>query len=109
MMHRPHSTSAINPDAERLMTANLPPATTKRWVIRRKAQVVAAVHDGVLSLEEACSRYKLTVDEFVAWETSIERHGIAGLRTTRLQHYRMWSRGDALKKPHLCERIADIC
>ena len=109
MKHRPHSTSAINPDAVRLITANLPPTTTKRWVIRRKAQVVAAVHDGVLSLDEACSRYKLTVDEFVAWETSIERHGIAGLRTTRLQHYRMWSRVGALEKPRLCERIAESC
>jgi hypothetical protein len=33
-------------------------------VIRRKAQVVAAVRAGFLSLEEACSRYMLTVEEF---------------------------------------------
>jgi len=37
-----------------------------RWVIRRKAQVVAAVRGGLLSLEEACSRYMLTVEEFLA-------------------------------------------
>jgi hypothetical protein len=86
MMRRPHSKSATYS-----AKVSLPSATTKRWVIRRKAQVVAAVQDGVLSLEEACSRYKLTIEELLAWQTSIERHGVAGLRTTRLQQYRMWS------------------
>jgi hypothetical protein len=57
-------------------------------VIRRKAEVVAAVRGGLLSLEEACSRYMLTVEEFLAWQRSIDRHGLAGLRTTRLQQYR---------------------
>ena len=66
----------------------LPPATTKRWVIHRKADVVTAVRNGVISLEDACSRYMLTVDEFAAWERAIDEHGLAGLRTTRLQHYR---------------------
>lgn len=66
----------------------LPPATTKRWVVRRKAEVVAAVAEGVLSLEEACERYALTVDELRGWQTFIERHGLAGLRVTRLQDYR---------------------
>jgi hypothetical protein len=52
-------------------------------VIRRKAEVVAAVRGGLLSLDEACIRYKLTVHEFLAWQLSIERHGLVGLRTTR--------------------------
>lgn len=73
--------------------AALPPATTKRWVIRRKAQVVAAVSEGFLSLEEACSRYRLTEDEFLGWRSFFDRHGLAGLRTTRLQQYRRY--GDA--------------
>jgi hypothetical protein len=50
--------------------------------------VVAAVRGGLLSLEEACSRYMLTVEEFLAWQRSIDRHGLAGLRTTRIQQYR---------------------
>ena len=33
-------------------------------MIRRKAEVVAAVRGGLLSLEEACSRYALNSDEF---------------------------------------------
>jgi hypothetical protein len=57
-------------------------------VIRRKAEVVAAVRGGLLSLSEACDRYRLTVDEFLSWQRSIERHGLPGLRATRLQQYR---------------------
>jgi Protein of unknown function (DUF1153) len=43
---------------------------------------------GLLSLEEACSRYTLSIDEFLVWQRSIDRHGFAGLRTTRTQQYR---------------------
>ena len=71
-----------------LTIADLPGPGTKRWVIRRKAEVVAAVCGGLLSLEEACRRYALTVEEFLAWQYAIERHGLAGLRTTRIQQYR---------------------
>ena len=52
------------------------------------AEVVAAVRGGLLSLEDACSRYTLTVDEFLSWQMSIDQHGLAGLRTTRIQQYR---------------------
>ncbi|HMP63483.1 MAG TPA: DUF1153 domain-containing protein, partial [Phenylobacterium sp.] len=68
--------------------ADLPPADTGRWGIRRKAEVVAAVRGGLLSLEDALKRYDLTSEEFLAWQKSIDRHGMAGLRTTRLQQYR---------------------
>jgi hypothetical protein len=76
------------PDGRRLTIADLPAPGTKRWVIRRKAQVVAAVRGGLLSLEEACARYALTIEEFLAWQRSIDQHGLAGLRTTRIQQYR---------------------
>jgi hypothetical protein len=68
--------------------ADLPPKDTRRWVIRRMAEVVAAVRGGLLSLEEACERYKLTVDEFLSWQRSIDRYGLPGLRATRVQDYR---------------------
>ena len=42
--------------------------------------MVAAVRGGLLSLEEACQRYTLTVDEFLSWQMSIDQHGLAGLR-----------------------------
>ena len=53
-----------------------------------EAEVVAAVRGGLLSLEEACQRYTLTTEEFLSWQFSIDQHGLAGLRTTRIQHYR---------------------
>ncbi len=67
-----------------LTLADHSPPSTKRWVIRRKAEVVAAVRGGLLSLDEACKRYTLTVEEFLAWQRAIDRHGLAGLRATRV-------------------------
>ena len=85
---RPRVKYVIGPDGSPLTMADLPPSNTRRWVIRRKAEVVAAVRGGLLSLDEACSRYTLTVEEFLSWQASIDRHGLAGLRTTQLQEYR---------------------
>ena len=78
----------MGPDGSPLTIADLPSPQTKRWVIRRKAEVVAAVRGGLLSTEDACERYKLTVDELLSWQRSIDRHGLPGLRATRLQEYR---------------------
>ncbi|WGM37577.1 DUF1153 domain-containing protein [Caulobacter sp. NIBR1757] len=78
----------IGPTGAPLTLSDLPPANTERWVIRRKAEVVAAVRGGLLSLDDACDRYRLTNEEFLNWQQSIDRHGLAGLRTTRLQQYR---------------------
>lgn len=66
----------------------LPPRNTKRWVARRKAQVVYAVQAGAISLTDACERYSLSVEEFLGWQRAIENSGLAGLRTTRLKDYR---------------------
>lgn len=76
------------PDGTPLSIADLPPNGTTRWVIRRKAEVVAAVNGGLISLEEACKRYTLTVDEFLAWQRDLSKHGLPGLRATRVQQYR---------------------
>ena len=76
------------PEAPRMLLDELPPPETKRWVIRRKATVVAAVRSGILTLEEACQRYKLSIEEFLSWQRLIDSHGLAGLRVTRLQDYR---------------------
>ena len=58
----------------------LPPANTRRWVVRRKAAVVAAVQSGKITLEEACQRYQLTEEEFRSWQRAYEAHGLPGLR-----------------------------
>lgn len=82
------SSRIIGPDGLPLSLDDLPPPGTQRWVIRRKAQVVAGVRAGLLTLEEACERYQLSVEEFLSWQRQIELHGIKGLRVTRLQDYR---------------------
>jgi hypothetical protein len=66
----------------------LPSPDTKRWVPKRKAEVVAAVEEGVVSLEEACKLYSLSSEEFLGWKEALERHGLAGLRRAhaRPQH-----------------------
>ena len=78
----------IGPDGEPLTIDDLPPPNTRRWVIRRKALVVSAVRGGLISLDEACRRYVLSVEEFLSWQRAIDKHGLPGLRTTRLQLYR---------------------
>ena len=69
-------------------TVELPPPNVQRWTIRRKAAVVIAVTNGVLTCEEACQRYQLSEEELLSWQRAFEAHGLPGLRSTRLQHYR---------------------
>ena len=79
---------ALGPLGERLTLDKLPSPGTRRWVIRRKAEVVYAVTGCLLTREEAIRRYDISEDEFEAWRHSVERHGLRGLRSTRIQHYR---------------------
>jgi len=88
------SSAAIGPGGRHMTLADLPPRNTTRWVMRRKAEVVAAVRGGLLSVAEACDRYNLSEEEFDSWQKLIEKHGIRGLRTTRLQQYRQPSGHD---------------
>ena len=78
----------IGPLGEPLTLAMLPPPQTRRWVVRRKAEVVAAVNGGLMSIDEVCERYCLTLEEFASWQRAVDRSGMQGLRVTRLQHYR---------------------
>ena len=85
--HRPRVKYVIGPDGSPLTIADLPAPGTRRWVIRRKAEVVAAVRGGLISLDDALARYRLTAEEFLAWQKAIDKWGMQGLRTTRIQHY----------------------
>jgi hypothetical protein len=80
--------SIAGPTGAPLSRRDLPPPGTKRWVVRRKAEVVAGVRGGLISLDEALKRYNLTIDEFRSWQRLLESHGMEGLRATRLKKYR---------------------
>lgn len=75
------------PDGEILTLENLP-SMDQRWTARRKAIVLAAINGGLLSMQDACSRYDMTVEEFAVWQRNIDDHGLGGLRTTRSQEQR---------------------
>lgn len=74
--------SVIGPNGDELSFGDLPPPNTRRWVIRRKAEVVSAVRGGLLSVEEALSRYQISEEEFESWVWAFDRHGLRGLRIT---------------------------
>jgi hypothetical protein len=78
----------VGPDGRVLTRENLPSPDTRRWNAFRKAEIVAAVNGGLISIEEACARYRLTVDELAGWQRLADRHGLRGLRVTRIQSYR---------------------
>lgn len=78
----------IGPSGRPLTLEDLPPADTVRWVIRRKAELVAAIRGGLLNLEDACERYNLSEEELVSWADTLAKHGVRGLRSTRVQLYR---------------------
>jgi Protein of unknown function (DUF1153) len=81
-------TSIIGPFGEPLTLDSLPPPNLPRWVARRKAELVAAVEGGLLTVEEVCARYKIEREEFAAWQTGVDRFGMRGLWVTRSQQLR---------------------
>lgn len=82
----------ISPDeGDGARTANpIPelPLPGQRWTVRRKAAVVEAVRGGWVPVEEVAQLYDLSADEILAWERDLDRYGVPGLRSTRLQIYR---------------------
>jgi hypothetical protein len=82
------ASGVFGPDGRSLTLANLPPPQIQRWVVRRKAEVVAAVRGGLLGFDEACARYALTAEELIAWQDAVGHSGVNGLRATQLRDYR---------------------
>ena len=78
----------IGPDGEKMTRADLPAPAVRRWVPRRKARVVAAVEGGLISREEACSRYAISDEEFEDWKSGLSRHGLRGLCVTKINRRR---------------------
>jgi Protein of unknown function (DUF1153) len=70
----------------------LPPGKPSRWTPRRKAAVILAIRQRTISAQEACDRYDLSTEELAEWERDLDRYGVPGLRTTRVQIYRKTSK-----------------
>ena len=78
--HNSRPLRIVGPLREVLTRENLPPKGTTRWVASRKAQVVAAVESGLITIEEAMARYSLSLEEFCSWQRAMDRAGVSGLR-----------------------------
>lgn len=85
---RPKVSYVRGADGSALSLSDLPAANAQRWVTRHKANVVAAVRGGLISLEDVCLRYGVTTEEFLVWSAAFDRFGIAGLRSTHSQKYK---------------------
>jgi hypothetical protein len=69
----------------RLTLENLPGRETRRWTPFRKADVAAAVDGGLLTADQACDRYQLTLEELSAWRRAMAQGGLPALRATKAQ------------------------
>jgi len=85
----------LHPKGHPISSADLPPAGLSRWTAMRKAEVVACIRAGLISIEQACERYYLSEDELLSWKGYLNDHGVPGLRTTHIQKYRSQSDRDA--------------
>ncbi len=81
----------------------IPRPSEQRWTTRRKAGIVEAVRGGWIPIEEVCEHYKISVDEFLAWDRDIDRFGAPGLRATRFQIYHGRTRTTAARDDSLIE------
>jgi hypothetical protein len=74
-------------DASRIETADLPlpPPWSKRWSPDAKAAVVAAVRGRILTLDEVCEQYEVSIEEYLTWQHGIDLFGLAGLRPAKAQ------------------------
>ena len=103
-------TSRTNPIIEQvgepLTMDDLPPPNIRRWIAQRKAQVVNAVQTGLLSLDEACERYGIPIDEFLSWQRLFDEHGLQGLRATRLKEYRHSAKGEGMTDSESADMVA---
>ena len=58
------------------------------FVLNYAAYFCEIFRGGLLSIDEVCERYNLTLEEFASWQRAVDRSGMQGLRVTRIQHYR---------------------
>lgn len=89
-----HSTGVTGPNGEPITRDSLPSSASTRWVTSRKAQLIAAIRGGIITIEEASQRYCLTIDELSEWQASFDKHGKRGLRATFIQQYRFLRHGE---------------
>ena len=72
--------------------------------------MVAAVEAGILTIEEACTRYWLSLEEFESWQRALTAEGVAGLKAAHLSAAsaaaaKPWHPQAAAAAPHSGNRV----
>lgn len=80
--------SVIGPNGRPCTLADLPSTNLKRWLPSHKASIATVVRGGLISADEVCKRYKLTLEELKMWEQALADHGLDGLRNSRIRRPR---------------------
>jgi hypothetical protein len=65
----------------------LPPRDIKRWTIRRKAEAIAAIAAGLITVAAAGERWQVSREELEDWQRLFAAHGLRELRATRVERY----------------------
>ena len=84
----PEARYIVRGDRTVFTLGDLPAPGTRRWTMRRKAEIVEAVRGGLITVEDARLRYKLTAEEFLSWQRAFERAGTSGLNARRARNDR---------------------
>ncbi len=70
------------------IAADLPETYATRWNAARKAAVVRAVQNGVITQRKALTTYRLSRSELASWQASFAKRGVGGLTAKRLSGQR---------------------
>ena len=76
----------VLPDPIRL--DDLPPPKLSRWRAHAKALVVAGIAAGIITDDDACARYGLTLEELHSWQRIATSCGPGALAQRRLREVR---------------------
>lgn len=64
------------------------PSSSARWVMSRKAIVIALIKGGAITIDDVLGYYQtLSKEELVGWMTDADKHGMKALRVTKSNLY----------------------
>ena len=70
--HHPQVRAVRGPDGETITLSDIPVGNPKRWRPTMKARVIAAIEGGLISMEDAWRKYRLSRQEFDCWKAFME-------------------------------------
>ena len=74
------------------MVMDLPPPGSMRWTAWKKAAVIRAVRNGIITASEVRIRYLLSEEELAGWQADFDRSGLSGLQQKSLRQRRRHNR-----------------